>query len=80
MGQRHILCPKIAIIILLLRRDIYLFLFLRRFSRQYMYSVLVRGVNIRLGCRHRYFYCVVAFGGFDDAEVCADFVIAFRAP
>ena len=45
-----------------------------------MYSVLVRSVDIRLGCRHRYFYCVVAFGGFDDAEVCADFVIAFRAP
>ena len=45
-----------------------------------MYRVLIRSVDIRLGRRHSYFYCVVAFGSFDDAKVCADFVVAFRTP
>lgn len=76
----NLLCPKIAIIILLFRRDIDLLFLLRRFSRQDMYRVLIRSVDIRLGRRHSYFYCVVAFGGFDDAKVCADFIVAFRAP
>ena len=76
----HLLCPKIAIIILLFRRDIDLLLLLRRFSRQDMYRVLIRSVDVRLGCRNSYFYCVVAFGSFDDSEVCADFIVAFRTP
>jgi hypothetical protein len=45
-----------------------------------MYSILIRSVDIRFGCWYCYFYCVVAFGGFDDAEVRVDFVVAFRAP
>ena len=45
-----------------------------------MQRVLVRCVGVRLGCRRRYFYWVVASGRFDDAEVRADFVVAFRAP
>jgi hypothetical protein len=45
-----------------------------------MYSVFIRGVYIGFGRRDCYFDCVVAFGGFDFAEVRADFVVAFRAP
>jgi hypothetical protein len=45
-----------------------------------MYSIFIRRVDVRFGCRDCYFYCVVTFGRFDDAEVRVDFVVAFRAP
>ena len=67
-------------IILLLASGIDPLLLLRRFIRQDMQCVIVRCIDISIDFRHRYFYWVVASGGFDDAEVCADFVVAFRAP
>jgi hypothetical protein len=74
------LCSEITIKVLLLRRRVDLLFLLRRLSRQYVYRVLVRSIDILLRRRHRHFHRVIAFARLDHAEVRADFIIAFRSP
>jgi hypothetical protein len=79
-GPQNALCPKVTIIILLLRSRVDLLLLLWRFSRQHVYSILIRSIDIGLRSRHSHFHRVLSFASLDHAEVRADFVVAFRAP
>jgi len=78
MERRGVLCPEVAITVLLRRCRAHIVLLLRWLGRQYMCRILVRRVDVRLRrCRH--LNRVLSFIRLDNAQVCIDLVIALRS-